>query len=280
MGRGRRGARSSDDEDDGVSPAPRGVQSSQVSGGGRAGKKWQPGTSGSQQKARAKEQRLEQERRKAERERRNEDKRAERDRLHQTEAHRDTPPKSAGKHRRSRVDEGSSSPAVGTPSTPRTSTPPTTWTPPACAASFAASSAASNTAAASLLSPAASSSSTTSSSSSASRRWRSDARAAPARGPSDSRGRRARRLPLRLPRHERRPRRRRIPLRLLLFPNLRTRRGLAGTAASAPEPPLPSRRARRRATAEASTTTTSIDATIETPWRKRLCGRITREDPP
>ena len=73
MGRGRRGARSSDDEDDGVSPAPRGVQSSQVSGGGRAGKKWQPGMSGSQQKARAKEQRLEQERRKAERERRNED---------------------------------------------------------------------------------------------------------------------------------------------------------------------------------------------------------------
>ena len=115
MGRGRRGARSSDDEDDGVSPAPRGVQSSQVSGGGRAGKKWQPGMSGSQQKARAKEQRLEQERRKAERERRNEDKRAERDRLHRTEAHRDTPPKSAGKHRRSRVDEGSSSPAVGTP---------------------------------------------------------------------------------------------------------------------------------------------------------------------
>ena len=115
MGRGRRGARSSDDEDDGVSPAPRGVQSSQVSGGGRAGKKWQPGMSGSQQKARAKEQRLEQERRKAERERRNEDKRAERDRLHQTEAHRDTLPKSAGKHRRGRVDEGSSSPAVGTP---------------------------------------------------------------------------------------------------------------------------------------------------------------------
>ena len=115
MGRGRRGARSSDDEDDGVSSAPRGVLSSQVSGGGRAGKKWQPGMSGSQQKARAKEQRLEQERRKAERERRNEDKRAERDRLHESEAHRDTPPKSAGKHRRGRVDEGSSSLAVGTP---------------------------------------------------------------------------------------------------------------------------------------------------------------------
>ena len=172
MGRGRRGARSSDDEDDGVSPAPRGVQSSQVSGGGRAGKKWQPGMSGSQQKARAKEQRLEQERRKAERERRNEDKRAERDRLHRTEAHRDTlrPPASIAAVASTKVPR----PRRGHPRPrPRTSTPPTTWTPPACAASSAASSAASNTAAASLFSPAASSSSTTSSSSSTSRRWRS-----------------------------------------------------------------------------------------------------------
>ena len=187
MGRGRRGARSSDDEDDGVSSAPRGVLSSQVSGGGRAGKKWQPGMSGSQQKARAKEQRLEQERRKAERERRNEDKRAERDRLHESEAHRDTPPKSAGKHRRGRVDEGSSSPAVGTPVHGQGQH-----------ATHHLDAARVRRELRRLFgrvehgggvspSPAASSTSTTSSSSSSRRRWRSGARAAPARGPSDCR---------------------------------------------------------------------------------------------
>ena len=78
MGRSRRAAAtSSDDSDGGAAPS----SDPSPGGGGRGGrKKWTPGNSGSQQKARAKELRLEQERRKAERERRNEDKRVERDR--------------------------------------------------------------------------------------------------------------------------------------------------------------------------------------------------------
>ena len=54
--------------------------------------------------------------------------------------------------------------------------------------------------------------------------------------------------------------------------------GFAGSAASAPEPPY--HLVARVVARWPASTTTSIDATIETPWRKRLCGRITREDPP
>ena len=110
MGRGRRtGPSSSDDSDDGASPA--GGLSSQLGKGSK--KHWKPGMSGREQKARAKEQRLEQERRKAERERRHEDKREKREHLeHESgEIHHQgvTPPKSASRRARQHDDGRSSS---------------------------------------------------------------------------------------------------------------------------------------------------------------------------
>ena len=110
MGRGRRtGPSSSDDSDDGASPA--GGLSSQLGKGSK--KQWKPGMSGREQKARAKEQRLEQERRKAERERRHEDKREKREHLeHESgEIHHQgvTPPKSASRRARQHDDGRSSS---------------------------------------------------------------------------------------------------------------------------------------------------------------------------
>ena len=78
MGR-RRNAISSEDSDDDrpdeASASNPGANPQSAS----KGKKWTPGMSGKEQKARAKEQRFEQHRRKAERERRNEQKRASRE---------------------------------------------------------------------------------------------------------------------------------------------------------------------------------------------------------
>ena len=88
MGRRRNANPSSDESDDHDDASA----SSPAASHGK-GKKWTPGMSGKEQKARAKEQRFEQHRRKAERDRRNEQKRASREQREEEEAaahHTDT----------------------------------------------------------------------------------------------------------------------------------------------------------------------------------------------
>ena len=107
MGR-RRNAVSSDESDDGDGAVGSRPQvGAKAAGAGK--KKYVPGMSGRDQKARAKEQRLEQERRKAERDRRNEDKRERRERQHAEEeealAVETPPPRSGGKHQQRKASE-------------------------------------------------------------------------------------------------------------------------------------------------------------------------------
>ena len=116
MGRGRRaGPSSSDQSDDGSSLA--GGLSTQLAKGKGGGKRWTPGMSGKEQKARAKEQRLEQERRKAERDKRNEDKQAKREQEEEASAIAVTPPKASNERskRRGQANDVGSFPPVGTP---------------------------------------------------------------------------------------------------------------------------------------------------------------------
>ena len=91
MGRRRNANPSSDESDDDRHHDDASASSPAASHG--KGKKWTPGMSGKEQKARAKEQRFEQHRRKAERDRRNEQKRASREQREEEEAaahHTDT----------------------------------------------------------------------------------------------------------------------------------------------------------------------------------------------
>ena len=91
MGRRRNANPSSDESDDDRHNDDASASSPAASHG--KGKKWTPGMSGKEQKARAKEQRFEQHRRKAERDRRNEQKRASREQREEEEAaahHTDT----------------------------------------------------------------------------------------------------------------------------------------------------------------------------------------------
>ena len=91
MGRRRNANPSSDESDDDRHHDDASASSPADSHG--KGKKWTPGMSGKEQKARAKEQRFEQHRRKAERDRRNEQKRASREQREEEEAaahHTDT----------------------------------------------------------------------------------------------------------------------------------------------------------------------------------------------